>query len=112
MYTFFESIIYSFLVAFGIVLGASISAGVGALLNNPPPLKTMLDMADSIKIWAIAAGLGGTFSALEVLEKGLFQGEVRSILKQVVFILPPIWGANMGCRFIYLLKRCGETWSK
>lgn len=108
--TFYASIIYSFLVAFGIVTGASLLAGIGALINNHPPLKTMVDMSSSIKIWAIAAAMGGTFTSLEILEKGLFRGETRAIIKQVVFIVAAIWGANTGSQVIIIVSRCGQIW--
>lgn len=112
MHPFFPSLVYSFLVAFGIVVGASILAGLGALLNDHPPLKTMLDMASSIKIWAIAAAMGGTFTSLEVIEKGLFRGEIKSIIKQAAYIVATIWGANTGHKFITMIKRCGDLWVK
>lgn len=112
LYTFFASFIYSFLVALGIVLGASVFAGIGAIINNHPPLKTMLDMASSIKIWAVAAAMGGTFNSLEIIEKGLFKGELKSIIKQAAYIVATLWGANMGYKLINLIKRCGDTWLK
>lgn len=108
--TFFPSVIYCFLVALGIVIGASLMAGVGALINNQPPLKTMADMSSSIKIWAIAAAMGGTFTSLEIIEKGLFKGEPRAIIKQVAFIVAAIWGANTGSQIINLIDRCGQIW--
>jgi len=108
--SFFPGIVYSFLVAFGIVIGASLLAGLGALINNHPPLKTMLDMSSSIKIWAMAAAMGGTFYSLEIFEKGLLKGETKAIIKQVAFILAAIWGANTGSFFISLIDKCGKLW--
>lgn len=110
MSVFLCNIIYSFLVSLGVILGASLFAGIGALVNNHPPLKTMLDLAGSIKIWAVAVALGGTFSSFEVIDKGILKGEVRSIVKQIVYILTAILGANTGFSLIKLLKRCGELW--
>ena len=94
----------------GVTLGASVFSGIGALINNHPPLKTMIDVASSIKIWAVAVALGGTFSSFEVLEKSLFKGEVRSIIKQVVYIIGALIGANIGYSCIRLLQRCGMLW--
>ena len=48
---FVASLINNFLIAFGVVIGASVFAGIGAILTDQPPLKTMLDLAGSIKIW-------------------------------------------------------------
>lgn len=112
MNTFFSNSIYSFLVAFGIVIGAGIFAGIGAIINNDPPLRTMLNLASSVKIWAVAAALGGTFSSFEIFEKGLFNGEVKSIIKQMVYILTALIGANLGYGFIRLIQWCGGIQAK
>ena len=71
MSNFISNIIYSFLIAFGVIIGASAFAGIGAIINNHPPLKTMLDLASSIKIWAVATALGGTFSSFQIIEEGV-----------------------------------------
>ncbi|MGI6777661.1 MAG: YtrH family sporulation protein [Acetivibrionales bacterium] len=109
---FLSNVLYNFLIAFGIIVGASTFAGIGAIINDHPPMKTMLDIAGSIKIWAVAVALGGTFSSFEIIEQGLFKGEIKSLIKQVVFILAALIGANTGHSFIRLLQKCGETWIK
>lgn len=110
MSALYNSIIHNFMVAFGIIIGASIFAGIGAIFTNHPPLKTMLDMAGSIKIWAVAVALGGTFSSYAAIEKGLFEGEFKSIIKQAIHVLTALLGANVGYGFIRLIQRCGEIW--
>lgn len=107
---FCTSLIQNFLISFGVVVGASIFSGIGAIITNHPPLKTMLDVAASIKIWAIAASLGGTFSSFAVIEKGLFEGEVKSLIKQGIYILIALAGANFGYGFIRLLQGCSDIW--
>ncbi|MCX7711322.1 MAG: YtrH family sporulation protein [Clostridia bacterium] len=108
--SFFSSVIYSFLVSFGVILGASIFAGIGAVISDHPPLKTMLDIAGSIKVWAVAVALGGTFSSFEIIEKGIFNGEMRTTLKQAVYVVMALFGANAGFNVIKLIQRCGEIW--
>lgn len=112
MNTFIDNVIYNFLIAFGVIIGASTFAAIGALINDKPPLKTMFDLAGSIKIWAVAVALGGTFSSLEVIERGLLKGEMKSIVKQAVYILIALGGANTGYGFIKLVQKCGELWVK
>jgi hypothetical protein len=104
------NILYNFLIAFGIMIGASLFVGIGALINNQPPLKTMLDVAQGMKIWAVAAAIGGTFTTFEIFESGLFKGDMKSIVKQVFFIVSALLGANIGYKVIQLLERCGELW--
>lgn len=112
MAVFLCNIVYSFLISLGVILGASLFAGIGAVINNHPPYKTMLDLAGSIKVWAVAVALGGTFSSFEVIDKGILKGELRSIVKQIAFILTAMLGSNLGFTIIKLLKRCGELWEK
>ncbi|NMB32859.1 MAG: sporulation protein [Clostridium sp.] len=109
MANFTSNIIYNFFIAFGVIVGACLFAGLGALINDHPPLKCMFGIASSIKIWAVAVALGGTFSTFEILEKGLFKGEVRTIIKQAVYVTVAVIGANMGYAFIRLIQRCGEA---
>lgn len=110
MTALYNSMIHNFLVAFGVIVGASGFAGVGAILTDRPPLKTMIDIAGSIKIWAMAVALGDTFSSYAAIEKGLFGGEFKSILKQAAYVLTALSGANAGYGVIMLIQRCGQLW--
>lgn len=109
---FISNILYSFLIAFGVIIGASLFAGIGALINNHPPFKTMLDVSKSIKIWAVAVGLGGTFSSFQVIEQGLLKGEIKSVIKQITYIIAALTGSNLGCSIIELLRKCEKLWLK
>ncbi|MBH1942565.1 YtrH family sporulation protein [Mobilitalea sibirica] len=108
----YTSIVHNFCVSFGVILGASLFSGIGAILTNKPPMKSMIDIAGSIKIWAMAIALGDTFSSYAVIEKGLFSGEFKSIAKQGIYVLTALVGANLGYSFIKLLERCGQLWNK
>ncbi|TCT15551.1 sporulation protein YtrH [Natranaerovirga pectinivora] len=110
MNSLIANILYNFLIAFGMIIGASLFAGFGAIINNQPPFKTMLDVAQGIKIWAVAAAIGGTFTSFEIIGSSLFKGEMRSIAKQVVFIIAALLGANLGFSVIKLFERCGSFW--
>ena len=112
MSSFYVSVVQNFLIAFGVVIGASVFSGLGAILTNQPPYKVMVEVANSIKIWAIAASLGGTFSSFTVIEKGIFDGEIKILIKQAFYILISLTGANMGYEFVKLLQRCGIIWGK
>ena len=109
---FLGNLVYSFMVSFGVIIGASVFSGIAAILLNHPPLKVMLDISNSIKIWAVATALGGTFSSFELFEEGIFKREFGSLCKQIVYILAALIGANLGLRFIKLIQKCGELWLK
>ncbi len=110
MSNFIGNLIYNFLIAFGVVVGASLCAGLGALLNNHPPIKAMLNISSSIKIWAVAVALGGTVTSFEAIEKGILRGEIRSVVKQVSYVIIALIGANVGYGFIKIIQRCGRLW--
>ena len=112
MSSFYSSIIQNFLIAFGVVIGASLFSGLGAIITNNPPYKVMVEVANTVKIWAIAASLGGTFSSFTVIEKGIFDGEIRTLIKQALYVIISLTGANIGYEFIKLLQRCGVIWGK
>ena len=106
------NIINIFLISFGIVIGASVFSGIGAVITNNPPYKTMLDIAGSVKIWAMAAALGGTFSSFSVIDRGLFEGEIKSLIKQIIYIAIALLGGNTGNSVIRLIARCALLWKK
>ncbi len=110
MTVFISNLIYNFLIAFGVIIGASFFAGIGAILNNHPPLKTMMEVSSAIKIWAVAVALGGTFPSFEVIDHGIFKGEFRGVIKQIIYILIALIGANMACVFIRFVKECAALW--
>ncbi|MDF2546210.1 YtrH family sporulation protein [Anaerosolibacter sp.] len=110
MTVFVSDLIYNFLIAFGVILGASFFAGVGAIINNHPPFKTMMEIAASFKIWAVAMAIGGTFTSFEVIDQGIFKGEFRGVIKQIIYILVALIGANMACIFIRFVKDCAQLW--
>ncbi len=112
MSSFLSNLLYSFMISFGVITGVGIFAGVAAFICDHPPLKTMLEIIGSIKIWAVAIALGGTFSSFEIIEQGLFKGEIKTIIKQLLYILSALLGANSGCGFLRLIQLCGELFLK
>lgn len=112
MINFISNITYSFFIAFGVILGASAFGGLAAIINNEPPLKTIVELAGSIKIWAVATALGGTFSSFEMLDEGVFNGEIRVLIKQMTYILIALLGANTGFYLVKLLYKCGQIWGE
>jgi hypothetical protein len=102
----------SFFVALGVVLGGSIIGSLGATLVNHYPADTMIELARQIKVWAVLVALGGTFPSLHALEAGLFEGQLRAIARQLIFILISFSGAHLGYMLSSIvergLKQCGQ----
>ncbi|CEP65995.1 Sporulation protein YtrH [Moorella glycerini] len=93
---FFPKLLLIFFTALGVVLGAAVVGSLAAVLVGQPPLRTMTRLALEIKIWAIAAAMGGTFSAIEILGQGLLEGQFRVLAKQLLFIIVAFIGAQVG----------------
>jgi len=92
----------------GIVLGSSLLGSFAAVLVKEPPMSTMLKLAKEIKIWAIVAAIGGTFSTFEIIESGLFKGELRPLVKQLLYIFVAIVGTQFGYCLIFFLSGKGK----
>jgi hypothetical protein len=107
MLSFFQNILYNFFISLGVMLGGCMFGGLAATLNGDPPLKTMIDLCEKIKIWAVVVALGGTFPSFKVLEVGIFNGEFRSLIKQVIYILSALLGAHIAHHLIFCLEGSG-----
>jgi len=92
----------------GIILGSSMLGSFAAILVKDPPIGTMLKLAQEIKIWAIVAAIGGTFSTFEIFESGLFQGELRPVVKQLIYIFCALAGTQSGYYLILILSGKGK----
>ncbi|WP_078555474.1 YtrH family sporulation protein [Bacillus alkalicellulosilyticus] len=98
--TLVETLVLNFFVAFGVIIGGSIIGGIGAYLTGNPPLRTIQDLAGSLKIWALVAAIGGTFDAFTSLERGLFDGNHHDIFKTLMMIFSALCGAHSGTTII------------
>lgn len=92
-----------FFTALGVMLGSVMVGSLAAVLVREPPVAVMLKLARDMKIWAIAAAIGGTFSTFEIFESGLFSGEVRQVVKQVLYIISALAGTQAGYYLILAL---------
>ncbi|MEI7024772.1 YtrH family sporulation protein [Paenibacillus sp. y28] len=96
METFVTKLISYFFVSLGVVLGASLLGGIGAVLTLQPPSLTMDSISRQIKIWAIVAAIGGTIDPIRIIESNLIGWHFSPVIKQVLFILGAFLGAHLG----------------
>lgn len=59
-------------------------------------LRTMVELARDLKIWAAVAAIGGAFTSLQTLESGLLEGRLLTVVKQLCFIFSAFAGAHLG----------------
>ncbi|MCM3783216.1 YtrH family sporulation protein [Neobacillus mesonae] len=98
--SFMSKVILDFFIAFGIVLGGSMLGGIGAVISMQPPTQTMLDVAGRIKIWALAAAVGGTIDPMRVIESNVLDGNLSPAIKQIIYLIFAFLGAHMGTELV------------
>lgn len=98
---FISNILIDFSVALGLVLGGSMIGAVAAALTHHPPMLTMLELADRLKIWALVAALGGSMDVIRVIGDGMWAGRILAVIQQFSYLT----SAFIGCQFGYYLIR-------
>jgi hypothetical protein len=104
---FYTKLAECFFVAFGAVLGGAMLGGVGAVFMLSPPANTMLRIAESIKIWALVAAVGGTIDPLRVIESNFLEGHLSPAFRQILYFVSAFVGAHMGTTLIQWICKGG-----
>ncbi len=93
---FEKKLVLIFFTAFGLMLGGVLVGTLAAVVVQEPPLATMQRLSREIRIWAVVAAIGGTFSTIEILESGILKGEIMAVFKQVFYIISSTAGTHLG----------------
>jgi hypothetical protein len=104
---FFTKAAFSFFIAFGVVIGGTLLAGVGSVFLMTPPKEKMIQVASNLKIWALVAAVGGTIDPIRVIESHLLDGYLSPAVQQIGYILFAFLGAHMGTELIQWMNRAG-----
>lgn len=99
MSVFLSKAILDFFIAFGIVLGGH-GGRRGRRAVPAAPTLTMIEVADRIKIWALAAAIGGTIDPMRVIESNMVVGNLSPAIKQVLYLGFAFLGAHMGSELV------------
>ncbi|WP_346769887.1 YtrH family sporulation protein [Cytobacillus firmus] len=102
---FFSTLIESYFIAFGVLIGGSIIGGMAAFLTGKAPLNQIFQISNMIRIWAIIAAIGGTFDTVYSFERGVMDGQTKDIFKQFMLILSALGGAQTGAMLINWLTQ-------
>lgn len=65
-----------------------------------PPTQSMLEIAGRIKIWALAAAVGGTIDPMRVIESNFFDGNISPAIKQILYLMFAFLGAHIGAEIV------------
>lgn len=91
-----KTLVVNVLISCGVILGGTLLGTLGGTLSGEATGHTMLELAGKLKIWALAAGMGGTFDTLKVIETGLWGWEPGTVIKQFLLIFASFVGAHAG----------------
>ncbi|XID95668.1 YtrH family sporulation protein [Paenibacillaceae bacterium WGS1546] len=104
---FFTKAAFSFFIAFGVVLGGALLAGMGSVFMFIPPKEKMLQVAGNLKIWALVAAVGGTIDPIRVIESHMLEGYLSPAIQQIGYILFAFLGSHMGVELVKWLYHNG-----
>lgn len=93
---FVSNLLLDFFVSMGMVIGGALLGGLAAALRHTPPMATMLNLADQLKVWALVATLGGTMDTLRVIETGVFGGQILPMTRQFAYLIAAFIGSQVG----------------
>jgi len=99
---FLSKAIQDFFVAFGVVFGASMLAGVASVITMQPPgpSEVMKQLSENVKIWAVVVAIGGTIDPIRYIEQSVTEGYFSPAAKQVLLIVCAFLGAHTGTELI------------
>ncbi|KJS23618.1 MAG: hypothetical protein VR72_00460 [Clostridiaceae bacterium BRH_c20a] len=100
---FTDRLIFIFCTSLGIVLGGALIGSLSTIITGHQPYFTMRKLAEDMKLWAVVAAIGGSFSSFEALGSGLFSGEFRILGKHFFYVVSSFAGAELGIYLIYTL---------
>ncbi|GKU75786.1 YtrH family sporulation protein [Paenibacillus sp. L3-i20] len=92
-----------FFIAFGVVIGGSMLAGLGSVFMLLPPATVMVDTALRLKIWAIVAAIGGSIDPVKVIESNFAAGQLSPVAQQICFIMFAFLGAHVATELVKLI---------
>jgi hypothetical protein len=107
MNVFYVKAAFCFFIAFGVVIGGALLAGLGSVFLWTPPKDKMLEVAGNLKIWALVASVGGTIDPMRVIEYNVLEGHLSPAMIQIGYILFAFLGAHMGTELIQWLNKGG-----
>ncbi|HJV44956.1 MAG TPA: YtrH family sporulation protein [Bacillota bacterium] len=99
------NMIIHFFIAFGIVVGGSLFGALGSFLIRKPPIYSMVAISEKLKIWGLVGALGGTFDSFLQIERVFVEGQIYSIIRQVILIISAFAGAHSGTLFMQWLGK-------
>lgn len=102
--SYLSQLITHFMVAFGVVLGACLLAGIAAVMTLKPPAIVMKEYALNIKIWAVIAAIGGTIDPFRSIESKFLDGQLSPAIQDIIIIVTAFLGAQMGAKLILLIS--------
>jgi len=97
--------VLDFFIAFGVVMGGAMLAGMAALFLWRPPAETVLEIAGRIKIWAVVVAVGGSIDPIRVIEANVLEGYLSPAVQQIGYIVCAFLGAHLATELVQWMCR-------
>ena len=97
---FLGKLTLDFFIAFGVIFGAAMLAGIGSVLTLQPPKAEMMRIAINFRIWAVVIVIGGTIDPIRYIETNLLDGAVSPAIKQLLHIVCAFVGAYTASKLV------------
>lgn len=98
---FIEVFIRCYFIAFGVIIGGSMIGSFSSFIVGDAPLSAIPRMARNLRIWAIAAAIGGTFDAI----KDILDGSAIDWFRQILLIISAMSGVKSATTVIEWLTQ-------
>ncbi|TCZ75312.1 sporulation protein [Paenibacillus albiflavus] len=107
MTSFVSKMIDEFFIAFGVVIGGCILAGIAAVITLKNPTEQMELISENIKIWAVVVAVGGTIDPIRSIQSNFLDGQISPAIKQILYILAAYLGAHLATTLIQWIAKGG-----
>ncbi|MEC9488212.1 MAG: YtrH family sporulation protein [Halanaerobium sp.] len=98
-----ERFVSVFFISLGIVLGGTLVGTIGSTIAGQPPSKSMLQLAEDLRLYGVVGAIGGSFTNLRLLEGSFFEGELWGVIRQLLVLVTAFLGANLASWIIGIL---------
>lgn len=96
----------TFLIGLSVTLAGALAGAAASLLTGGHPMDRLRFLAEEMRLWGMLVAMSGSFEPLRNIGQGLFDGQMRGMLRQILLMLAAMLGAHIG--FLVLQQVAGK----
>lgn len=86
----------NFLIALSITLAGSLSGAAASLFLGGHPIDRLRFLSEEMRLWGVLVAVSGSFEPLRSIGQGIFSGQLRGMLRQMLLLFVALVGAQLG----------------